>query len=178
MSTALNNAELERWAATFDLPNFWGVFPDDGLPRFRDLERLEEWSLICNMSDMGEVGTHWIGLTRDGPTVKVFDSLNLVKPCSRRGLSCNLNRVLTRLLEEQSIDRVRRLPPTRIQSPLSELCGYFVLEFLYLEGLSRTEKSELGLSPYTLNQSKLKSNDVILMANFVKILSRTLAKMN
>lgn len=169
-ASALSNIELEQWAQTLGLRRFLGVFPDNKLPRLAMFIR-REWTLICNLSTINQKGTHWIALSRKQEKLKIFDSLALDRVCDWTGYGCNVEDIINRLMYKRQILRIIYEPRYPIQSLFSVLCGYFVLQFIYIE-----EKGESGLDllPFTQVPSKLMNNDIIVMKNFLKISVHTI----
>jgi hypothetical protein len=141
--------------------HFQGVFSCDTIPAAR-LRRKKRFSFVCNLSKVGEVGTHFITVVADAKSVIYIDSYGL--PCFNEDIAAFL----------RGCGRTVWYNSTTIQHPtLSRHCGYYALLFvLFFAGNgSSSSKKTLQLS---FSDHDLLSND----AKCTRYLSQLIKKNN
>lgn len=71
----LTNIDIEEIMKGLRVP-LVGVFPKDTLPK----TPRDNGFIVMNMSDVGEVGTHWVGLALIGDTPVYYDPFGIAPP--------------------------------------------------------------------------------------------------
>ena len=149
------NIELLEIMADFPWTGQVGVFSADNLPK--ELAKMQTFDIICNLSREKEEGTHFISISKRGPVIKYFDSLNLglnaVSSINEFILSCNPEKILEFNKQIQSWD--------------SSLCGLFALLFLLNENplLEHYENVE------SFSKKALMRNDLICVKRLTMYIS-------
>lgn len=73
--SVLSNLDIEDIMNGLRIPLI-GVFPKDALPA----KPADDGFIVMNMSDKGEVGTHWVGLALIGTTPIYYDPFGIAPP--------------------------------------------------------------------------------------------------
>lgn len=111
MNTTRINAFLK------DVPNFIGTYPSDMLPA--KVER--PFSLICNLDDSYSEGSHWVAIFIEANgDAYFFDSYGREPPPQD--------------IEEYLFNNGNSVAysPLTLQAVTSEVCGHYVILFIYL----------------------------------------------
>ena len=147
ITRVLFNTEIESALSSVYLPYFKGVFSSDNIPVFND-----HFSIICNLSNVAEKGTHFIAISRINSTLFILDSLAL--NIANNALSTYINeigRVCTSVI-------FLKAP---IQSIRSNACGFYCIFFTLLFHAS-LQRAAPKLYHFT---DILEDNDAICIQN-------------
>ena len=150
--TRLYNLEIESILRTCKLPYFKGVFSSDNIPTCNG-----DFVLVCNLSNEGATGSHFMCIGRIGKDVFAFDSLAL--NIANVELSNTIDKMTHKCGKMYTIDEP-------IQSNLSAGCGYYCNFFVLLYHKAKSGAS-IALTPFS---STLAENDDICIANINKML--------
>jgi len=112
MPAITNNVELQEASVRNNIP-LVGVFYKDQLPL-----QIKPGSYIINLSesDDGSGGTHWVGAIVEGRRVVYFDPFGIAMPKE-------IERYFSAFQVEQNQQQIQNID--------SNICGYYVLYFLY-----------------------------------------------
>lgn len=125
------------------------------------LKRKKHFIFICNLSKVGEKGTHFVCVVGKPNGVIYIDSL---------GLNVNMSPALYEQL--QLLDRpISSLIDTPIQSQNSLFCGFYCIFFSCVFDINRFPNAS-GLRPF--NKIDLKNNDAICINNLTTLIKNNI----
>jgi len=73
IKSKLYNTDIDSLLRSLDLAHFKGVYSADNIPHFENTDFI----FICNLSNEGEVGTHFVTIGKLGNMILYLDSLAL-----------------------------------------------------------------------------------------------------
>lgn len=122
INTPLFNTEIQQFLDGLNLPYFKGVFSSNDIPYFSG-----NYSIICNLSNVLEEGTHFVCICKIKDSLFFFDSLAL------NVFNNDLNMYLARESYQCSTFYFVKQP---VQSWISQGCGYYCIFFVLLFHIS------------------------------------------
>lgn len=144
----LSNLFIQNVAGKYARNSFAGTFSSNNIPR--NLAERPNFTFICNLDKVGEVGSHFVTVVADPENIIYVDPLGL--PCLNKDISCFL---------KQSGRRVSYNTRT-IQHPLSNFCGFYallyVLHFDYSVSNKKKKKTRYNLK-LVFKDTQLEEND-------------------
>ena len=115
MGDGLTNSYIEKSGLKL-LKDFLGCFPAD----FQPQTPKNNFSIIFNLSDHNQVGTHFIAIDCRDDNITYFDSFG--KPCT--------NKLINTFIRKNIKGRNFVYNKTKVQHESSGMCGIFCLGFL------------------------------------------------
>lgn len=128
--------------------DFRGVFSSNNIPKY--LQNSVKFSIVCNLSKIGELGSHFITIISQPNYVAYIDSLGL--PCS----VLEINKFLHKLEKPIYFNK------TQIQDTSSTFCGFFCILFVLHFSISST--------PIKFDNEDLCLNDAFCIEQICEIL--------
>ena len=125
--------------------HFYGCYPADIQPRIKK----KTFSIIFNLSNHNEEGSHFVAIFADTKYLLYFDSF---------GEKCS-NKLILKFLKKEKKDRVFKSNKRVIQSCDSAFCGFFCIGFI----LSQQMKLPLTKFVKLFSNTNLKQNDDIVI---------------
>ncbi len=132
-------------------PNFHGVFSSDNIPK--KLVNCKQFSIICNLSVVGEKGSHFVTIISLPQHVLYIDSLG--QPCTVLPLKNFLRR----------LDKPTYYNAQQIQDALSSYCGFFCILFVL-------KFNHFSSPTICFEKKNLPLNDDICIMEIKKILNK------
>lgn len=158
LNNATSNLFLIDFLNRFEWKHFIGVFSSNSIPP--NLHQERDFTIICNLSRLGEPGTHFISIIKRGNSLMYLDPL---------AMYITLNNDLTNFIESCNCENILKFIHP-IQDPTSWYCGYFSLYFsLYF---NETLPYHNELTPFDVNNLKL--NDCICLHNLMILYNKIL----
>lgn len=155
ISVPLFNTEIHNFVSDLNLPHFKGVFSSNNIPQFN-----ENYTIICNLSNVLEEGTHFVCVGRLNNNLIYFDPLAL------NIFNNDLEIYLNKEIKKCSNIMFLRYP---IQSWLSQGCGYYCIFFVLLFHVILINNSfdDIQLLQFS---KQLHRNDSICKSNITRLI--------
>ena len=150
MLEGLTNAYIEKNGLKL-IKNFLGCYPAD----INLKTKKKNFSVIFNLSNHNETGTHFVAISCNKDVIIYFDSFG--NPCT--------NKHLKLFLEKNCRNKKLIYNKTKVQSDKSTFCGIFCLGFL----LSQQNNITLNNFLKIFHPTNLPVNDQIILEFFKKI---------
>ena len=150
MLEGLTNAYIEKSGLKL-IRNFLGCYPAD----YNVKTKKKNFSVIFNLSNHNEAGTHFIAINCSKNIVIYFDSFG--NPCT--------NKHLKLFLKKNCANKKLVYNKTKVQSDKSTFCGIFCLGFLLSQQNEITLKNFLKI----FHPTNLLLNDQIVLEFFKEI---------
>lgn len=154
IKSKLYNTDIDSLLRSLDLAHFKGVYSADNIPHFENTDFI----FICNLSNEGEVGTHFVTIGKLGNMILYLDSLAL--NCMNIHLIRYLGDLVTKSSKLYSIT-------TAIQPLLSQGCGIYCIFFVLLYHAAATESLEANLLPFSKGINKKYNDDTCAKNIFI-----------
>lgn len=140
---------------------FLGCFPKDALP-YNEIKKRQndnsDWSIIVNLDNLGEPGSHYVAYVFSINTLFIYDSV----PISLHYmlLQPSIDNICT--IYKNSIRQWRN--STQVQSVNSNACGYFCMWFILKFFIVKPKKLEdLDQVLQSITPTKSKQNEHIII---------------
>jgi hypothetical protein len=143
LGIGVSNLYIQDAAKTFCSDDFAGVFSSDAIPE--SLHKRERFNAVCNLSRLGEEGTHFVTLVGRPAAVLYIDTFGL--PCHNDDIGQFLQRCGRPVLFNFR----------RIQSTTSAHCGLFAL--MYVMFYDRRREAEHPNARLNFSRRDLNDND-------------------
>lgn len=131
--------------------NFLGVFSANTIPK--KLTLLKEFSIVCNLSKVGEKGSHFVTIVVQPNVTLYIDSL---------GLPPFVPEICSFL---QQLRRQLFYNPHQIQDSSSKFCGFFCILFVLYFSSTAT--------PLIFEEKDLLSNDTLCVKKIKEMLNKS-----
>ena len=138
----------------FGKKHFLGCFPADIHP---NVKKKKVFSIIFNLSQHNEEGTHYIAIFANEKEIIYFDSYG--KKCT--------NKNILKFIQKEKDNRHFKISNKQIQDCKSNFCGYFCLGFIFSQQIGLSFSKFLGF--FIKNHDNLFLNDEIIIF-FIKCL--------
>lgn len=150
--SGVTNGYLEKIAKKFIGKSFLGVFPSDSHP---NVSKKQNYSVIFNLSEHNEEGTHFVCLYYNGKILKFFD------PLGDKLNNSNIKLFIEKNLKNNKIFCDLKY---KIQSDESNFCSFYCLAFLLSQKLNQSTKKFFSL----FNHNNLRKNDDVVIKFLTK----------
>ena len=146
---SFNNGYIEKTGQQF-LPNFLGCFPADVQPPTKK----RNFSIIFNLSNHDEKGSHYVALSSNKENIIYFDSFG--EPLK--------NAFLLNFVKKYKKNKKFSFNKNKLQDEQSSFCGIFCLSFL------ASQEKNVSLKNYVklFSEKNLKENDATCL-NILKL---------
>lgn len=109
--------------------DFAGTYSCDNIPPH--LQAVKRFTIICNLSKVGQLGSHFVLITSRGMDILYFDPFG--RPCSNH----DINRFMT------GCRRKIVYNDRQIQSPISTKCGLFCILYAIIFDSSQDKNTRI-----------------------------------
>ena len=146
IQSKLFNIDIEKYLKSQPCKFFKGVFSSDNIPFFSG-----NFVVVCNLSNVREIGSHFVVIGRLEGTIVYLDSLSL------NWVNGHLKWYLNKISSSTEKITVLNHP---VQSPLSQGCGVYCIFFVLL-----FHSMALPVTPPLIKFDRWNNNDSICLKN-------------